>query len=149
MAWSRCMEGWPGRSFCFLSFSIPGQEGVEAPVGKNEGDFMVFPRLEGVPTKLFISRFCLSVQQLGVGSRPLPPLLTVPVISLASAPVPQASSPHWALIKAPPQPPRCQSLCVLWLVPPHPECVLPGHTARSFSSVQNLRWLPRSYLFIH
>lgn len=45
----------------FASFSTPRQEGLEVPVGENEGDFMVFPRLEGLPGKLFISRFCLSV----------------------------------------------------------------------------------------
>lgn len=147
MAWGRCLGGL---AWALLLFPSPfRQEGLEVPVGENEGDFMVFPRLEGLPGKLFISRFCLSVQQLGIGPRPLPPLLTVPVNSLASAPLPQASSPQPSLINTPPRPPRCQSLCALWLGPPHAECVLPGTQHGSFSSVQTLRRLPRSYLFIH
>lgn len=86
-------------------------------MGTNGGDLTAFPRLGGphmpsVPRPVRLSRS-----------------LVVPITSLASAPIPQASSPQPALREAPP---RSPVLTCSVAGPATPESVLLGYTARVF-----------------
>lgn len=89
---------------CFLFHSGPGA-GRQAPVGKKQKCIWCLQAGEGpLPLKLSISRFCPVQQQRKPCHQAPDAFLTVPVFSLASKPVPQASPPQllpWGSLMTP------------------------------------------------